>query len=155
VNAIKSLNQVWMNSIKLYPNSKSRTEFRFSFDLYWPLVKMSNTKVVPNTLIYLQENFHNFLMSPSIFPQILSTSMLNRKSFWEKEKLIFLHELDPSANPARSTKTNRYTLCRPTSQPTPLCAGPPVRGNFPKSRRPRTTGNLIAVAPCPVARQLP
>jgi hypothetical protein len=32
VDVIISLNQVWMNSIKSYPNSKTRYEFYFSFE---------------------------------------------------------------------------------------------------------------------------
>jgi hypothetical protein len=59
---------------------------------------MFNTKVVLNTLTYLQENVHNFRRSLSIFSKILSTFVLNRKSFQEKEKLILLHELDPLAS---------------------------------------------------------
>jgi hypothetical protein len=53
MNVIRSLNQVWLNSIKSYPNSKIRFEFYFSFEFGLPLVKIPNAEVVPNVLIYL------------------------------------------------------------------------------------------------------
>jgi hypothetical protein len=53
INVIMSLNQVWMNSIKSYPNSKARSDFYFSFEIGWSSVKVPNTIVVLNTLIYI------------------------------------------------------------------------------------------------------
>jgi hypothetical protein len=45
------------------------------------LVKVFNTKVVSNTLIYLQKFFHIFLRPLISFPDFLSSSALNRISF--------------------------------------------------------------------------
>jgi hypothetical protein len=69
---------------------------------------VSNTKVAPNTLIYLQKN-HIFLKVLNIFPDFLSSSALNRNSF-KKSKFF------PSsrAGPINSTRPviaqNRKTV---------------------------------------------
>jgi hypothetical protein len=81
MDVIKGLNQFGINSIKFTSNSKIRSEFDFSFEFCWPLVKVFNTKVVPNNPFYLQKNSHNFLRCLSIFPNFLSTSALIRNCF--------------------------------------------------------------------------
>jgi hypothetical protein len=68
IDVIKCLNHFGTGSIKFYPHSKGRTEFQFSFEIYCPLVQMSNTKVVPNILIHLQKHYHIFLKLLGIFP---------------------------------------------------------------------------------------
>jgi hypothetical protein len=75
------LNQFGVNSIKFTSNSKIRSEFDFSFEFCCPLVKVFNTKIVPNIPLYLQKNFHIFLRFLSIFPDFISSSALNRNSF--------------------------------------------------------------------------
>jgi hypothetical protein len=60
MDVIKDLNQFVINSIKFILNSKIRSDFDFSFELCWPLVKVFNTKVAPNNLFYLLEKFHIF-----------------------------------------------------------------------------------------------
>jgi hypothetical protein len=65
VDVIQHLNQIGTNSIKFDSNSKTRTELYFSFEMYWSLVKVFNTKVVPNTLIYIKN--HIFLRPLSTF----------------------------------------------------------------------------------------
>jgi hypothetical protein len=60
MDLIQHLNQIGTNSIKFYLISKARTEFYFSFEFRCPLVKVLNTKVVSNILIYLQKKFHIF-----------------------------------------------------------------------------------------------
>jgi hypothetical protein len=68
MDVIKGLNQFGIHSIKFTLTSKIRSENDFSFEFCWCLVKVFNTKVVPNTVIYLQRKFHIFLRSPCIFP---------------------------------------------------------------------------------------
>jgi hypothetical protein len=68
MDVIPRLNIIGTKSIKFFLNSKSRIELQFSFEFHLPLVKVSNTKVVPNTLIYLKKFFHIFLRSLIIFP---------------------------------------------------------------------------------------
>jgi hypothetical protein len=63
-----------------------RFVFEFSFKSGCDPRKVVRMKVAPNILIYLQENFHNFLRSLNIFPRIISTSVLYGKCFGEKEK---------------------------------------------------------------------
>jgi hypothetical protein len=58
-----------------------------------------NTKLVPNTLLYLHNNSHIFLKSLDIFPNFLSTSALIRNSFWKNRNLLFLIGPDPPARP--------------------------------------------------------
>jgi hypothetical protein len=80
-DVIWGLNQFGTNSIKFISNSKSRSEFDFSFEFCWPSVKVFNIKDVPNIPLYLQKFFHIFLRCLDIFPDFLSTSALNRISF--------------------------------------------------------------------------
>jgi hypothetical protein len=103
------------------------------------VTKVSNTKVVSNTLIYLQEFFHNILRSLSMFPKFLSTSTLNRKYFWEKEKPFLLRGPDPPANRPDSRKQRHALvsicvplLCGPARQcfPPLLYVDPSVRGKI-------------------------
>jgi hypothetical protein len=55
MDIIKDLNQFGINSIKFTSNSKIRSEFDFSFEFCWPLVKVFNTKIVPNKPLYLKK----------------------------------------------------------------------------------------------------
>jgi hypothetical protein len=80
MDVIQLLNQFGTNSLEFLLNSKIRSEFDFSFEFCWPLVKVFNTKVVPNTLIYLHKNFHIFLRFLSVFPKYILASALNRNS---------------------------------------------------------------------------
>jgi hypothetical protein len=81
VDVIQLLNLIHTNSIKFTSNSRIRSEFDFSFEFCCPLVKVFNTKIVPNIPLYLQKNFHIFLRFLSIFPDFISSSALNRNSF--------------------------------------------------------------------------
>jgi hypothetical protein len=88
MDVITGLNQFGINSNKFTLNSKIRSEFDFSFELCWPLLKVKKVKVVPNIPHYLQKKFHIFLRSLSIFPNFLSSSTLNRNSF-QINQIIF------------------------------------------------------------------
>jgi hypothetical protein len=83
-------------------------------------------KVVPNTLIYLQK-FHIFLWCLGIFLDFLSTSELNRNSFWKHIKSFCLtgwaHEPDPHRQFNRDPHQHD-----PTHQPPCLCVTPVCQG---------------------------
>jgi hypothetical protein len=60
MEVIKGLNQFDTNSIKFTLNSKTRSEFEFSFEFCWTSVKVFNIKVVPNIPLYLHNLFTFF-----------------------------------------------------------------------------------------------
>jgi hypothetical protein len=62
---------------------------------------VSNTKIVPNIPIYLQENFQNFLTSIIIFPRIISNFVLNGKCIGGKMKTISPGGPNPPNRPDR------------------------------------------------------
>jgi hypothetical protein len=79
MDVVSRSNQFGANSIRI-----QRAELNSNFHLNSvDLVKVINTKVVSNILIYLQKFFHIILRSRSIFTDFLSNSTLIRNPFWE------------------------------------------------------------------------
>jgi hypothetical protein len=111
MDVIKSLNKSGTNSIKFTSNSKIISEFDFSFELCWPLVKVFNINVVPNISLHLKIKIHIFLRWLCIFPDFLSTSALNRNSFHKNKKSFLSNGLDPPTrfDPVSQTRTRSHS----------------------------------------------
>jgi hypothetical protein len=159
-----SLNQVWNKFNQILSKFKFRSEFHFSFEYGWPLVKVPNTKFVPNIPIYLQKKFHNFMSNLSIFPRFNFTSVLHGKYLGKIKISFLLCGPNPSAGPAREAKAGPLQLplsvCLPsglgflgcpTVNDRSLCAAPPIRDFFPQIPLPASGCCIVEIPLLPLA----
>jgi hypothetical protein len=84
-NVKQGLNQSSKDSIEFPSNSKSITVFEFLFKFHRDLDQVPITKLVPNHLIYLLENFQIFMkllaISPAYFLFYMYWKRVNKNSF--------------------------------------------------------------------------
>jgi hypothetical protein len=102
------LNLSFKGCIKFYLNSKSWSDFELPFKIYWNLVKVTITNVVPNDIIYLHAFFQNFLKSLAIFSGLKTNSV-----YWKRIKK------KPKSTPpvSRTIGTRDWAQCAVTAHP--------------------------------------
>jgi hypothetical protein len=127
------LEQIQIKYSQVSIKFKFRSEFYFSSEYGWPLVKSLNTKVVPNILIYLHAKFHIFLRSLNIFSHlILSYWIFHLEKEYKLEhssRAIFLHTGLLLQHPGSTQRMKR----RPVTAPAPpsLTAETHLSGHLP------------------------